>query len=133
MEATYSIVLPEGYFLPSSALKRATFCVLVAVTVMVQVAVLSSAWAVIVAVPGAIALTTPFLQTVATAALSVLKVTSASAGVTVAKSSNVSPRYKVAEVLLSMREVTSLGWDLIASGPQEVKSPSVRRAREKYR
>ena len=100
---------------------------------MVQVAVFFPAWAVIVAVPGAIALTTHFLQTVATAALSVLNVTSASAGVTVAESSNVSPRYNVSEVLLSVREVTSLGWDLIASGPQEVKNPSVKRARERYR
>ena len=128
------MVLPEGYFLPSILLKRVTFfsSTFFSSTVMVQVAVLSPALAVIVAVPGAIALTIPFSQTVATAALSVVKVTLASAGVTLAVSCRVSPTDSWAVVALSVSAVTS-GVGLFASGPQEVSSASVIRARERYR
>ena len=80
-------------------------------TVRAQVALLSPALAVMTAVPGAIALTTPLASTVATAVLELLQVTVlsvASAGVTVAVRVRLSPSTSVAEVWLRLMPLTGI-------------------------
>ena len=83
----------------------------VATTVISQVALLSPAFAVIVAVPTFLAVTTPLL-TVATVASDVLQVTVlsvASSGFTVAVSVTVSPAFNETEVLLKLISSTTIG------------------------
>ena len=97
----------------------------VATTVIEQVAVFSPAFAVMVAVPNFLAVTTP-LETVATVASEVVQVTVlsvASSGPTVAVRVTVSPTFREAQVLLRVTLVTGVGITVIEQ--VAVLSPAV--------
>ena len=102
-------------FREAKVLLMVTLVTGVATTVIEQVAVLSPALAVIVAVPNFLAVTTP-LETVATVASDVVQVTVlsvASLGLTVALRVTVSPTFREADVLLRVTLVTGVGMTVI--------------------